>query len=83
MGFFVELVVGVLAARGLLVLFDHAPRVLAARTLVWRVGLTAIVLTLAVVDTLAVPYRRSSLEPRAVDRWLAVQPGTLQLSSIP
>jgi hypothetical protein len=75
MSFFVEIVVALLAARGVLVLFDHAPRILAGRTVMWRVGVTAIVLTLAVVDTLAVPYARSSVQSRAVDLWLAAQPG--------
>src|SRR5262245_23898304 len=82
-GFFVELVVAVLAARGVLVLLNHVPRILAARTAVWRVAVTVIVLALTVVDTLAVPYSRSSVAPRAVDRWLAAQPGDFAIVEYP
>jgi hypothetical protein len=82
LAFFVEIVVAVLAARGLLVLLDHTPRLFAARTIVWRVAVTLIVLTLTVVDTLAV-YSRSSVEPRAVDRWLAAQPGDFAIIEYP
>jgi hypothetical protein len=83
MAFFVEIVVAVLAARGLLVLFDRVPRVLAGRTVVWRVAVTAIVLTLTIVDTLAVPYPTSSVQPRAVDLWLAAQPGDFAIIDYP
>jgi hypothetical protein len=75
MAIFVELAVALLAARGVLFLFDHPPRILAARTRVWRVGLTVVIVCLIVMDTLAVPYARSSLTPRKVDLWLAAQPG--------
>ena len=83
MGIFVEIVVAVLAARGVLVLFDHAPQLFGARRVAWRVAVTAIVLSLAVVDTLAVPYVRSSIQPRAVDQWLARQPGDFAIIEYP
>jgi hypothetical protein len=83
MGIFVEIVVAVLAARGVLTLFDHTPRIFAARRVVWQVAATAFVLTLAVVDTLAVPYVRSSTHPRAVDQWLARQPGDFAIIEYP
>jgi hypothetical protein len=83
LGFFVELVVAVLAARGVFVLLDRTPGLFAARTAVWRVGVMLIALALTVVDTLAVPYSRSVVEPRAVDRWLAAQPGDFAVIDYP
>jgi hypothetical protein len=75
MGIFVEIAVALLAARGVIGLFARVPRRFTAHSAVWRVAVTAVVVTLTVVDTLAVPYQRSSVTARAVDRWLAAEPG--------
>jgi hypothetical protein len=75
MGIFVEIAVALLAARGVIGLFARVPRLFASHPHRWRVAVTALVVTLSVVDTLAVPYQRSRVVTRAVDRWLAAELG--------
>jgi len=83
MAFFVEIAVALLAARGLLLLLQRPPRVISRWPLVWRVALTAAALALTTVDTLAVPYARSSVQPRPVDIWLSTQPGDFATVEFP
>lgn len=83
MGIFVEIAVGLLAARGVVGLLEHVPRAFAARSNIWRVAVTGVVVALMVVDTLAVPYQRSPVRTRAVDRWLAAEPGNFAIIEYP
>ena len=83
MAIFVEIAVAVLAARGVALLFDRPPRILASRTAFWQIAVTVIVTGFVIFDTLAVPYARSSVAPRKIDRWLAAQPGDFAIAEYP
>jgi hypothetical protein len=82
LGFFVELAVGLLAAAGLARLLDWMKHQFHARAFV-RVGVTAVVTGLALFDFFPEPAGMSTVAPRAVDQWLASQPGNFAFIEYP
>jgi hypothetical protein len=78
MGFFLELAVSLLAAKGLTYLLELVPRRAIARHAV-----AIIVISLATLDSMAVPFGMALVAPRPVDRWLAAQPGKFAVMEYP
>ena len=78
MGFFLELAVSLLAAKGLTYLLELLPRRAIARHAV-----AVIVISLATLDSMAVPFGMALVAPRPVDRWLAAQPGKFAVMEYP
>ena len=78
MGLFLELAVSLLAAKGLTYLLELLPRRAIARHAV-----AIIVISLATLDSMAVPFGMALVAPRPVDRWLAAQPGKFAVMEYP
>ena len=68
----------VLAAKGLTYLLELLPRRAIARHAV-----AIIVISLATLDSMAVPFGMAPVAPRPVDRWLAAQPGKFAVMEYP
>jgi hypothetical protein len=77
MGFFLELAVALLAAQGCTYLLELVPHHAA------RNAVTLIVIGLATLDSMAVPFGMAPVVPRPVDRWLAAQPGKFPVMEYP
>jgi hypothetical protein len=78
MGFFLQLGVSLLAAHGLTYLLDLMRRWSRARA---AIAFAAV--TLAALDTMAVPFGMASVAPRLADSWLAEQPGKFAVMEYP
>lgn len=78
MGLFLELAVSLLAAQGLTYLLGLFPRRAIGRHVV-----AVIVITLATLDSMAIPFGMAPVAPRPVDRWLATQPGNFAIMEYP
>jgi hypothetical protein len=74
MGFAVQLVVGMLAAGGLMALLELLRRRGIADSPATTWGVTAVVAALVLFDSAAAPMGLSSTAPRPVEAWLAEQP---------
>src|SRR5947207_1529538 len=84
LGFFVELMVGVLAAGGLQLILralDSRRRSFLNFSLQWIV--TVLFAGLVVLDSCGAPMGMSLVAPRAVDQWLAKQPGKFAFMEYP
>lgn len=77
MGFFLQLAVSLLAAQGCTYLLELIPRHAA------RNAVALIVIGLATLDSMAVPFGMAPVVPRPVDRWLAAQPGKFAVMEYP
>lgn len=82
LGFFVELSVGLLAAAGLARVLDWMKHRLHAHAFA-QAGVAALVIGLAVLDFLPRATAMSAVTPRAVDLWLAKQPGNFAFVEYP
>ena len=82
LGFFVELSVGLLAAAGLTRLLDWIKRKLHARAFV-QFGAAVVVIGLVLFDFFPERVGMSTVAPRAVDQWLAKQPGNFAFVEYP
>jgi hypothetical protein len=82
LGFFVEFSTGLLAAAGLARLLDWIKQKLHAGALV-QVGMAGAVTGLAVLDFFPRPADMTTVAPRAVDQWLANQPGNFAFIEYP
>jgi hypothetical protein len=82
LGFFVQLSVGLLAAAGLARLLDWMKHRLHARPFV-QVGVAGVVTGLALFDFFPRPTYMSAVTPRAIDKWLAKQPGNFAFIEYP
>lgn len=82
LGFFVQLSIGLLAAAGLARLLDWMKQELRVGTFV-QVGVAGVVMGLAVFDFFPLPAGMSLVAPRAVDQWLANQPGNFAFMEYP
>ncbi len=79
MGFFLQLAVSLLAAQGCTYLLDLMPR----RHAAIRRAVALTVVSLAALDSMAVPFGMAPVAPRPVDRWLAAQPGKFAVMEYP
>jgi len=82
LGFFVELAVGLLAAAGLARLLDWMKHQFHARAFV-QFGAAVVVIGLVLFDFFPEPLSMSTVAPRAVDQWLANQPGNFAFVDYP
>lgn len=82
LGFFVELSIGLLAAAGLARVLEWTKQRLHAPATV-QIGIAAIATAFVVFDFLPQPLDMSIVAPRAVDRWLANQPGDFAFMEYP
>jgi hypothetical protein len=78
-GFFVQLAIGLLAAQGCTYLLGLIPH----RQVALRRVVAVAILSLATLDSMAVPFGMASVGPRPVDRWLAAQPGKFPVMEYP
>jgi hypothetical protein len=79
MGFFVQVAVSLLAARG----FAYLVGLVSPRHRIARSLLILSVLCLAAVDIMEVPRGMASVAPRQVDRWLAAHPEKFTIMEYP
>jgi hypothetical protein len=82
LGFFVELSIGVLAAAGLARVLQWTKQRVSERATV-QVGVAALAMGLVVFDFLPHSADMSPVVPRAVDQWLAKQPGNFAVMEYP
>jgi hypothetical protein len=82
LGFFVELSTGLLAAAGLSRVLDWIRQRVHASTGV-QIGVAAIATACVIFDFFPRPLYMSIVAPRAVDRWLANQPGDFAFMEYP
>ncbi|MGI8426577.1 MAG: hypothetical protein ACR2FO_05330 [Actinomycetota bacterium] len=81
MGFFVQFAVALLAAAGLVTILDHLSK--RQHWVRLRAPVVTLVLILAILDTLAVPFEMTRVAPRPVDTWLSDQPGKFTVMEYP
>jgi hypothetical protein len=79
MGFFLQLAVSLLAAQGCTYLLELIP----GRHAAIRRAVAFTVVSLATLDSMAVPFGMAPVAPRSVDRWLAAQPGKFPVMEYP
>jgi hypothetical protein len=83
MGFFVQLAVGLLAARGLALLIHRVVSASESRGAWLGPAITAAAVALVLVENVSVPFAMSPVAPRPVDTWLAAQPGDFAVMEYP
>lgn len=83
MGIFVQLAVGLLAARGLVLVLDRVTARFESRAGWLRPAILVSVMGLVLLENVSVPFPMSPVAPRLVDAWLAGQPGQFAVMEYP
>lgn len=83
MSFFVELMLGLLAAGGLDFILNKLKSSAPGTSFLRKWIVTVVAIGLVIMDSWAVPIGMSAVTPRAVDRWLASQPGQFAFMEYP